>query len=357
MNWENYKTILIGNFTINNENINNKKLACFDLDGTLIKTLSGQKFMKDYNDWQFKYDNVKSKLNYYCKNNFKIIIFTNQGGMKKIGLGENGWKKFFENFAKNLQLNISVYVALEYDYFRKPFIGMWDTFKERNKISPDYFKESFYSGDACGRICDFSDSDLKFALNCNLNFIIPENLFARYEENNNVCLNELYYVKFEKYIDVKNDKIIPKYDNEIIIFVGNYASGKTSYYRKNLQEYILLDNFDKLNSNKKQNRFVIDNTNLSKAERMELIKNIKKYDTKYILRCMIFICPIGLSMHNSKYSYYISKGNKKMYFDEILCQFKEKFEYPELDEGFSEIIRYKFCINSNVNLNYFNYYF
>lgn len=56
---------------------------------------------------------------------------------------------------------------------------MWDLFIELNgKVD---LKKSFYCGDAAGRKDgkkkDFSDSDLKFALNVGVKFLTPQNLF------------------------------------------------------------------------------------------------------------------------------------------------------------------------------------
>ena len=61
------------------------------------------------------------------------------------------------------------------DEYRKPALGMWNHLFPKN--SPHtYEKKSFYCGDAAGRPAsagkskDFSDSDLKFALNIGIPF-------------------------------------------------------------------------------------------------------------------------------------------------------------------------------------------
>ena len=65
-----------GNFKLNN------KIACFDLDSTLIKTKTGKKYPINYNDWDFLYTNTKKILYHLILDNYCIIIISNQGGLK-----------------------------------------------------------------------------------------------------------------------------------------------------------------------------------------------------------------------------------------------------------------------------------
>jgi len=55
----------------------------FDLDDTLIVTLSGNTFAKSRQDWQWKQPNVVPKLQQLHSSGFKIVIFTNQAGVGK----------------------------------------------------------------------------------------------------------------------------------------------------------------------------------------------------------------------------------------------------------------------------------
>jgi bifunctional polynucleotide phosphatase/kinase len=80
--------------------------------------------------------------------------------------------------------------ALKSDQFRKPAIGSWEHI--RNKLFKGCtidMANSFYCGDAAGRpktatrSKDFSDSDIKFALNVGLKFHTPEELFLGQKES------------------------------------------------------------------------------------------------------------------------------------------------------------------------------
>jgi bifunctional polynucleotide phosphatase/kinase len=79
--------------------------------------------------------------------------------------------------------------ALRSDRYRKPSIGIWEHLRDQlfKGFSID-IKGSFYCGDAAGRPKtatrpkDFSDSDIKFALNVGLAFKTPEELFLGQKE-------------------------------------------------------------------------------------------------------------------------------------------------------------------------------
>lgn len=58
-----------------------EKIACFDLDGTLIKTKSTKRFAANENDWIFYSKNVPNKLKKIAEDGFCIVIITNQAGL------------------------------------------------------------------------------------------------------------------------------------------------------------------------------------------------------------------------------------------------------------------------------------
>jgi D-glycero-D-manno-heptose 1,7-bisphosphate phosphatase len=59
-----------------------KRGLFLDLDGTIIKTVSGDKFPKDLNDWKFN-DNILETIKLFTSKGFRVCIITNQGGIEK----------------------------------------------------------------------------------------------------------------------------------------------------------------------------------------------------------------------------------------------------------------------------------
>ena len=70
--------MVIGDF----ESIKSEKVIGFDMDDTLICPKSGRKFAINWEDWKFLMDNVPKKLKEYNDKGYKIVIFTNQNGIK-----------------------------------------------------------------------------------------------------------------------------------------------------------------------------------------------------------------------------------------------------------------------------------
>ena len=319
-----------------------KKFACFDLDETIICSKSGSKFVRNKDDWKYKYHNVKNKLQKYYSQKYNIVIFTNQAGIKLFGI--DNWKYMMDAILYDLQLPISIYCATEYDLYRKPFPTMWTMFIKHR----DFDNNSFYCGDACGRRNDFSDSDYKFALNCNLQFFTPDVIFDAQEYIEYPRI--LYSIDFKKYFSPKEFNItISK--NTMYILVGNYASGKTHFANKYLIPYGCVSTSSILNTRKlidNHQSIVIDNTNLTAKERANYIGIAT--DNNYTCICINIVCPISLAIHNSRYRHYVSNGTEKIISDDIIAQYRTKFEYPTIDEGFADIVNYNFAIDISVDI-------
>lgn len=218
------------------------KVACFDLDHTLIKPKSGKTFPIDKNDWIWIYDNVPQKLNELYQNDFNIIIFTNQLGISKNKTNKEDIIFKISSIQKELNFPILAYIAYKDDVYRKPRIGCWkDLMKTlKNKINK---KDSFYVGDMAGRIKnknfkkDRNDSDRKFAKNAKINFLTPEMYFLGEKER------EWQYNNYKlDHVNNKDNLKIKPLKKEILLISGYPGSGKST-----LASNLISENFKQYN--------------------------------------------------------------------------------------------------------------
>jgi len=154
----------------------NSKIASFDIDYTVIKTASGRRFPKDKTDWIFFNEYVVPTLQrLYRDESYNIVFFTNQNLERK----PEKQKDFLWKLSKIIAavgIPIGYVVSIRHDQYRKPMTGMFDFISTHINDSVDMVN-SFYCGDAAGRPGDFASSDLFFAMNCDLNFYVPEDIF------------------------------------------------------------------------------------------------------------------------------------------------------------------------------------
>lgn len=149
------------------------KLAAFDLDGTCIRTISGKPFPTNYNDWQWWHPGVPQALQQLYNDGYSLAIFTNQAGHSADPFPI---QQKIEKILLSLSLPIDVFVSTGCDYWRKPMLGMWE-YASKNRFPNLLIHDSFFVGDAAGRLNDHSDFDRKFALNIGIKFIVPETFF------------------------------------------------------------------------------------------------------------------------------------------------------------------------------------
>ena len=238
--WQMKGTVLFRDFGTSPSN----KIICFDLDDTLIQTKSGARFAQNQNDWKLFNDNTSNILEKYLKDGFKVVIFSNQGGISKGKTDKTEWTKKVHDVQKALKVPIQVFAATESDYYRKPSVGLWDLMKQEfNGKSEINLAESFYVGDAAGRpktkekkSKDFSDSDHKFAKNVGIGFKTPEMFFNNITETlpafefDPKSLKNLNQTLF-KNISIANEKSkLKSSSKEMIIFIGSPASGKSTFF-------------------------------------------------------------------------------------------------------------------------------
>jgi len=271
-----------------------KKIAGFDLDNTIIVPKSGNKFPKDKNDWKFIDSDIVNRINTLL--DYNIVIFTNQKGIdKKLGL--DNFKEKIMNIIKEIKndnLFISVFISYQDDYCRKPLTGMWDVMSGYiNKVN---LKDSFYVGDAAGRKNDFSNSDLNFAYNVGVKFLLPE----EFAQNKSIKYTTKEPLDIKKWLSIK--KPIIKHDVlELVLVVGYPGCGKTTFSKKYYSDYVYINqDTDKTRDNsikkfknavKEAKSIIVDNTNLSYDQRHEFISLV---NSDYIIKIIIFDIPINV---------------------------------------------------------------
>ena len=174
------------------------KLLAFDLDDTLIesfiekkksgKSKSPNKNKEKEGKYTFIFDinKIKAKLDEYQKKGYIFAVFSNQNGIALGHIKENDFKTKIDNlFTNDLKYPFSTIFAKDKDYYRKPSPGMIELFKTKfNENNELDLKECIYVGDAAGRKKsdnypknDFSNSDYKFAINCQFKFFTPKEFF------------------------------------------------------------------------------------------------------------------------------------------------------------------------------------
>ena len=150
-----------------------KKLLFADLDGTLIKTISGNTFPKGIWDMRLRFkvlDVIKLKGYKY------LGIVSNQGGIELGYFSEIDFLTKMSYIAKSISEYTGIPVMYDFcpsnnklDLLRKPNPGMLS--KIVNKIPEDITKEEMEMiGDASGKEGDWSDSDLMTAKNFGIEY-------------------------------------------------------------------------------------------------------------------------------------------------------------------------------------------
>ena len=271
-----------------------KSIYMFDLDYTLIKTKSGKKFPIDKNDWEMIYPSVIEKMSKLT--NSMIGIISNQKGLKS-GEQKTDWVDKIKYINKLIKIDF-VFASLTDDRFRKPLPGSFEFIKNKF-IGIDWVKliekkKIFYIGDAFGRETDFSDTDIKYALNNVFKFKTPEIFFDinKEDKTGSITYPTINYFSHQEQIQLFDDldKVIRENKKILIITIGFPASGK-SFLRKELvkryPQFHYSNNDDVME--KVQSRMLIkkalpdydfiidDNTNLDKSGRDAKIKLFDGY--------------------------------------------------------------------------------
>jgi len=137
-----------------NYKLRSNKIACFDLDHTLICPKTDAKFPKNRSDWKWMFPQVPKKLQELYEKGFEVFIFTNQAGIAAGLQKENDVTLKLIDIINEISVPMIVTIATDKDNWRKPNSKMFDyclTKYFENNMKKINTAESFYCGDAAGR--------------------------------------------------------------------------------------------------------------------------------------------------------------------------------------------------------------
>lgn len=283
------------------------RVAAYDMDGTLIKTASGAKFPKHPADLALWDDCVPEKLRKVADSGSLIVIFTNQAGVAsaKCG-GADGMRSRIEKVAALLGIPLAAYAATARDRYRKPQVGMWELFKSHLPSAVAVVDNSTYVGDALGRPTDFSDSDIKFALNVGLHCESPEEHFrssARprmlvkpYFNPHDLIADLNYTIGLDALPPLSDiiqpaslvDKLTTKH-RHIVVLQGAPCSGKSTFARLHLPHHTRLCDASasrlKAALESEEAAVVVDGAHMTKTSRVKVTEMARKLNVPvYCLR-------------------------------------------------------------------------
>lgn len=329
------------------------KIAGFDMDHTLIKPKSGAKFPKNRSDWEYMHSTkIKKKLCQLQEDGHSIVLFTNQAGIEKKKQKAADIQGKIEDLEKDLGIPIHAVVAGANDHFRKPACSMW-TLLEKKYGTIDR-SESFYCGDAAGRPKgwkkgapkDFSSGDRSFAVNLGVKFYLPEECF--FNENCSSVPFSLDGFDPQKLLDNEAaQKFNVSGKQEMVVFVGWPASGKSSLYRSIFAPKGFLHvNQDLLGTKEKCHKaarkalesgqsVAIDNTNPAAADRKPYIDMAKS--KRIAVRCIRLGTTREVSVHNNYFRVKETKGKVRRIPAVAYNIFNKKLEEPTVREGFESV--------------------
>lgn len=284
-----------------------EKVAAFDYDHTLVKPCQGT-FSKNVDDWMWLRNNVVEILQEIYNSGYAIVIFTNQSKNFKV--------EQIKNVLRTLEIPLKVYIGVD-NLHKKPEITMWNLFTNEKNID---MNESFFVGDALGRVGDWSDSDKQFADACKLSIRTPEEMFP---------------------FDIKSSlKFIPSPTQEFILMMGYQGSGKTTYTLNEIPDSYIKLHGDELKTDAKKKKavktyleqghsVVLDATNPSKEKRKMYIEIAKAINVP------VRIVHITTDFEQSK----SRNANREIKVPLIaMYVYRKKYEQPGEEEEVIEII-------------------
>lgn len=340
-----------------------EKIAGYDMDGTIIKTKSGNVFPKTIDDWQIIFPEVPDKLKSLHKDAFKICFFTNQGGIARGKIKLDDFKGKIKQIVAKLGIPIQVFIAVGDGLYRKPRTGMWEHLKNEMNCGVRVQEDRcFFVGDAAGRPetgkgvtkqrKDHSLADRLFAANVGISFYTPEVHFLgkRVEEWNKPEFDPTGIHDQVTLFDPDNITF-DGHPNEMVIMVGLPGSGKShfceSFFQSRGYKIVSADALGGVPACLKAcerfldagNSCVVDNTNVDSASRKKFLSVAATF--KIPCRCLIMNVSIAHAKHNIVFRELSDSLHSKIN-DMVFNMLKKKYQEPALDEGFITIHKVNF---------------
>jgi bifunctional polynucleotide phosphatase/kinase len=325
------------------------KFAIFDLDSTLIVNTSGKIFFISVDDWKLG-DNVKYTLKKYNNAGYSVIIISNQTGLSNNEKRRDMFVKRLDNIICELHIPICFLASTSTNIFTKPSPALYNKVL-RNIKNPN---KAFYCGDAAGRKSDFSDSDIKFAMNAMIKFYLPEHIFGW---DNSATYENIPFTSLE--FGTNEFQYKKMYDKELILMIGFPASGKSTISNvlckynnfKNVSNDIHKNYFNKYFNEciKNNHNIVVDNTNLSAISRKKIIDPAKK--NGYKIRAFVMDSSYDQCIHNNFYRAYTT--DRELIPLSAYRFMKNKFSYPTKNEGIDSIEPIKHDFTNTFEYIYF----
>jgi bifunctional polynucleotide phosphatase/kinase len=348
----------------------------FDMDSTLIVTKSGKVFGTSRDDWKWFDASVPRKLAELHKAGYKLVIFSNQGGIGGKGYDETKARMIcakVDLLVAAAGVPVQAFLATAEDQFRKPATAMWDLMVSRfnDGVAPN-LADCHYVGDAAGRPAgwragakkDFSCSDRKFAHNVGLTFHTPETYFMGLPEAKSFSWDGINPAELlakagqGEVCEGGVGSIVRKGVLELVIFVGAPASGKSTFAKKYLAPngYVWV-NRDTLTTPAKCQKavqealaagksVVLDNTSPAAAARAEYVRIAQSYKAR--VRCFRFTTDREICVHLNMFRERQSNGAQphvpKIGFNLFFAQLEE----PSVHEGFDEVKRIFFRVRDDM---------
>eukprot|EP00914_Ancora_sagittata_P026667 GHVO01052457.1.p1 GENE.GHVO01052457.1~~GHVO01052457.1.p1 ORF type:complete len:387 (-),score=58.90 GHVO01052457.1:492-1652(-) len=278
--WQNIDTVWYRDFGT----VVGGKVACLDMDGTIIVTKSGRRFPRDDGDWKLYDAGVPKKLKEVHQAGYRIVIFSNQNGVQKKKQTVESITQKVDAIQIAVDCPILVYIMIGVDKYRKPCKGAWDLLAAATPLDR---AASYYVGDAAGRKGDFSDTDRKFAKNIGIDFFTPEAYFL----GQGMTLPDLPPpYRFGGDPNAFRTLVRGDGEQEILLLVGPPASGKSHTVRVHFSDYTRV-NQDTLKRKEKCHKVcgdalkegksvIIDNQNLSVFARAPYINLAKTHSVR-----------------------------------------------------------------------------